>query len=72
MPEETPSGGWKTKTAAVGAMLTGAGMILQCVAGESFSMNCVLEGGLVFLGGAAVFGLRDAIGKLIAVLQNLK
>lgn len=72
MAEEVNTGGWKTKGAAIAAMLTGAGMMLTCITAETFSFTCLIDGGLVFLGGAAIFGLRDAIGKLIGVLAQFK
>lgn len=51
--------GYRTKIAGVGAVLTGAGSLLQALLGEGEQMMPASAAWAMILGGLAAVGLRD-------------
>lgn len=56
-------GGWKTWTAAIGMIVTGAGLIATAVAGETVDPDKILEGAQLILAGLALIGLGHKLEK---------
>ncbi|NIQ92431.1 MAG: hypothetical protein GWN93_27000 [Deltaproteobacteria bacterium] len=62
--------GWKTYLGAIGAMLTGIGMIAKVVVESPFNPVEVLDGLLVFTGGLTVLGVGHKLQKLIEAIKK--
>ncbi len=55
--------GWKTKLAGIGMIVTGLGIVISGLVGDSFDFAKVKEGAQLILAGLAVLGLGHKIDK---------
>lgn len=68
--KEIEMNGWKTKTAGVGAVLAGAGLVIAGLVGEQFNFDLIKQGVGSIIGGLGALGLGHKLDKLISATKG--
>ena len=68
--KEIEMNGWKTKTAGVGGILAGAGLVIAGLVGEKFDFELVKQGVGAIVAGLGALGLGHKLDKLTAAAKG--
>jgi hypothetical protein len=62
-------GGWKTKLAGVGGILSGLAMVVASIVNSPFDFNNLWQGVLVIVGGLGLLGVGHKLQKLLEAIK---
>lgn len=71
MSRKVKIGGWKTKLAAAGAILSGLGVVIAGLTGEAVDVDQIAAGAVTICGGLGVLGLGHKVEKLKALFEGI-
>ena len=68
---EIEMNGWKTKTAGIGGILAGAGLVIAGLVGERFDFETIKQGVGAIIAGLGALGLGHKLDRLTSATKSI-